>query len=54
MQLKPRLYVTKGINEEDTIMTKKVFDKIDPTGKGVLTPNDIKFSLQKNRLNANK
>jgi Ca2+-binding EF-hand superfamily protein len=48
------LYVSKGISEEDVIMIKKVFDEIDSTSKGILTPSDIKFSLQNCGFNANK
>jgi hypothetical protein len=35
-------------------MIKEVFDIIDSSGKGILTPNDIKFALQKFGFNATK
>lgn len=36
------------------LLIKQVFDEIDSTGKGILNPSDIKFSLQKSGFNATK
>jgi Ca2+-binding EF-hand superfamily protein len=42
------------LTEDDVIMIKQVFDEIDSTGKGILNPSDLRFSLQKYGFNANK
>ena len=44
-EFNPRDYRSAGLNEEDIIELKEVFDYYDSTGMGVLLPNDLKLLL---------
>ena len=53
-EFNPRDYRSAGLNEEDIIELKEVFDYYDSTGMGVLLPNDLKLLLTQHGFNPAK
>lgn len=41
----PKKYVKNGLSEHDVLVFKEIFDLIDPSASGFVSPNDLKSAL---------